>query len=130
LSNDHYLVVSYFIMFGVCLGIAALTHRLFREPFGRIADAALKDSKSAFLKRALPVVLAVGATFAFLGVSYTYNSCRMYTYAEAVKERSYLQERNRAQLGETSIAMARIVVMFSVAALVCIIVIKRNKDEH
>ena len=130
MSNEHYLVVSYFVTFGLCFGMAALTYRLFRESFGRISDAALKTSKSAFLKRALPVVLTIGATFAFLGVSYTSNSCRKYTYAEAVKERSYLQERNRAQLAETSITMARIVGMFSVAARVCIIVMKRKGQRN
>lgn len=129
MSNDHYLIVSYFVGFGLSLALAALTYQLFRESFGRIADAALTNSKSTFLKRALPVVLTVGATFAFLGVSYTDNSCETRTYAQVVKERPYMQERNRKQLAETSITMARLVVGFSVAALICLIAIRRNDEQ-
>ncbi len=128
MSNDHYLIVSYFAGFGLCLALAALTYRLFREPFGRIADAALANSKSVFLKLALPTILTIGATLAFLGVSYT-ESCGTRTYADVVKDKPYMQERNRKQLAETSITMAQIVVGFSVVGLICLIVIKR-KDEQ
>lgn len=129
MSNDHYLIVSYFVGLGLALGLAALTYRVLREPFGRIADAALTNSKSIFLKRALPVTLTVAATLAFLGVSYTDNSCGSYTYQQVVSERSYLEQQNRRQLAETSITMAQVVVGFSLAALICLIVVKRNDEQ-
>lgn len=129
MSNDHYLIVSYFAGLALSLALAALTYRLFREPFGRIVEAALKDSKSIFLKRALPVALTVGAGVSFLGVSYTYDACRTYKYEQIVRERSYLHKKNREQLVRTSITMAQVIVMFSVAAAICIVVMKKDRGE-
>ncbi len=130
MSNDHYLIVSYFAGFALSLALATLVYRLLREPFGRIADAALKHTHSVFLKSALPVVLTLGATVSFLSVSYTYDGCHTHTYKDVVKDRSYMHEKNREQLAGTSGTMAQVVIMFSVAALVCLIVMKKDDSGN
>ena len=128
MSNDHYLIFSYFAGFALSLALAALTYRLLRQPFGRIAEAALTHSQRVFLKTALPVALTLGATVSFLSVSYTFHACHTYTYKDVVKERSYLHKKNREQLAGTSVTMAQAIVMFSVVALICLVVMKRKEE--
>ncbi|MGE5111261.1 MAG: hypothetical protein ACM3JB_10425 [Acidobacteriaceae bacterium] len=130
MTNDHYLIVSYFVAFALCLGLAALTYRVLREPFERIADAALKNSRSVFLKRALPVALTTAATVGFLGVNYTYDGCNTHKYEDIVKDRTYMHEKSRAQLAQASITIVQVVGIFSVAALICVIRMKREEPKE
>jgi hypothetical protein len=129
LTNDHYLIVSYFAGFALCFGLAALTYRILREPFGRIADAALQNSRNVFLKRALPVALAIGATISFLGVNYTFDGCNTHKYDDIVKDRAYVHEKNRMQLAQTSITMVQVVCIYSVAAMICLVRMKRKNPK-
>jgi len=94
MSNEHYLIVSYFVVGFVSLSLGVAAYRVLRRPFAAIAEAAA-GLRGTMLKRTLALSLALAAVLGFLSVSY--KSCGM-SYEDIVKDRSYLVQKNREQL--------------------------------
>lgn len=96
MTNEHYLIVSYFLFafVSVCLGAAA--YRFLRTPFAALAETVVGKSRGPTLKRLLAFSLTMAAVVGFLGVSYTQKGCT--NYAAVVKDRAYMVEVNRNQL--------------------------------
>lgn len=123
MSNERYLILSYFCLAVVCLGLGVLVYCILRRPFAAIADA-LGGSRSALLKRALVLSLTVASVLGFLGVSYTNKGCM--SYDQVVKERSYLVDRNMEQLQN---AAGWIVAAVFVWGVVMVILLSTRKSK-
>jgi len=123
MSNERYLILSYFCLAVVCLGLGVLVYYILRRPFAAIADA-LGGSRSALLKRALVLSLTVASVLGFLGVSYTNKGCM--SYDQVVKERSYLVDRNMEQLQN---AAGWIVAAVFVWGVVMVILLSTRKSK-
>jgi hypothetical protein len=128
LSNEHYLIVSYFLFALVSLGIGGVVYRLLRKPFAAIAEADAGKLRSTFLKRAMAVSMNFAAVLGFLSVSYTQKGCM--NYEQVVKDRSYLVKVNQEQLQSAGNWVASAVFVWCVVVLLCLIALRRRETDR
>jgi len=93
MSNEHYLIVSYFASAAVSIALGALVYLYLRRPFSEIEETAAKKWFAAILKKVFPFGLFFPALMGFISVSYA--SCNHETYEKIVQDRKYLVERNQ-----------------------------------
>jgi len=128
MTNEHYLIVSYFVVGFVSLGLGAAAYRALRRPFAEIAEAVAGRFGSTILKRALAVSMTVAAVVGFLSVSYTQQGCGK-SYEEVVKDRSYLVQVNQQQLQGASDWVVYGVFAWCFVVVICLVVLRRKKGE-
>jgi hypothetical protein len=127
-SNEHYLIVSYFVvgLVSLCLGIAV--YRVLRAPFAAIAEAATGRLRSRLLTRALGVFMTLAAVLGFLSVSYTEKGCR--SYEAIVKDRAYLVQTNQQQLQRTGDWIVSAVFLWCIVVLICLLALRSPTANH
>jgi hypothetical protein len=86
-----------------------------RKPFAGAADVALGKHLPSILKRLFPCGLIFAALLGFLSVSY--KGCSRTTYSEIVENRSYLIEKNQAQLSSILLFILIAVLFWDTVAL-------------
>lgn len=128
MSNEHYLIVSYFVvgLVSLCLGIAV--YRVLRAPFATIAEAATGRLRSRLLTRALGVFMTLAAVLGFLSVSYTEKGCR--SYEAIVKDRAYLVQTNQQQLQRTGDWIVSAVFLWCIVVLICLLALRSPTANH
>ena len=127
MTNEHYLIVSYFVVGLVSLGLGVAVYRVLRRPFAEIAEAVAGRFGSTILKRALAVSMTVAAVIGFLSVSYTQRGCE--SYEEVVKDRSYLVQVNQQQLQGASNWVVYAVFAWGVVVVICLVVLRRKATD-
>jgi hypothetical protein len=127
-SNEHYLIVSYFLvgLVSLCLGIAV--YRVLRTPFAAIAEAATGRLRSRVLTRALGVFMTLAAVLGFLSVSYTERGCM--SYEAVVKNRDYLVQINQQQLQKTSNWIVAAVFLWCIVVLLCLLALRSAQTNR
>jgi hypothetical protein len=121
-SNEHYLIVSYFLVGLVSLGLGVAAYRVLRAPFAAIAEAAAGRLRSRVLTRALGVFMTLAGVLGFLSVSYTERSCM--SYEQIVKNRDYLVQINQRQLQRTGDWIVSAVFLWCVVVLICLVALR------
>ena len=119
MSNEHYLIVSYFLVAFVSLGLGIAVYRVLRSPFAAIADAVTGRLRSRVLTRALGVFMTLAAVLGFLSVSYTEKGCM--SYEAVVKNRDYLVQINQRQLQRTGDWIVSAVFLWCIVVLICLV---------
>ncbi len=95
MTNERYLIVSYFAVATLAMAFAGAAWLYLRRSFGGIAQALSQGNLSRILKAMFPAGLFLPAFLGFVSVSY--RGCEM-SYEEIVKERSYLIQKNQEQI--------------------------------
>jgi hypothetical protein len=119
MTNDRYLIVSYFLGAASSGALGTLVYLFLRRPFGNLADAASSKRLPSILKRLFPVGLVFPALLGF--VSVFYMSCSQNTYDQVIQDRKYLVERNQQQI---SLALLFILVAVLLWDLIILFVLK------
>jgi hypothetical protein len=96
MTNEQYLIVSYFVCAALSIALGILVYFFLRRPFASVADAVSGKRLPSILNRLLPCGLVLPALLGFVCVSY--QSCERTTYAEIVESRGYLVEKNLEQI--------------------------------
>lgn len=116
MSNEHYLIISYFVFAIVCLGLGALVYRILRKPFAAIVDVTV-GSRSNLVKKALTFTLTTAGVLGFLGYSYNQKGC--VSYQQVIQNRRSLIDANVQQVQGavdwivwTMLAWGMVVVIF------------------
>lgn len=119
MSNEHYLIVSYFLvgLVSLCLGIAV--YRVLRGPFAAIAEGVIGKLRSQVLTRALGAFMTLAAVLGFLSVSYNERGC--VNYEQVVKNRDLLVRTNQEQLQKTGDWIASAVFLWCIVVLICLL---------
>jgi hypothetical protein len=127
MTNEHYLIVSYFSVafVSVCLGV--VVHRLLRAPFAAIAEAVAGRLRATALKRTLSVALTMAAVLGFVSVNY--KGCGK-NYDEVVKDRGYLVQMNQEQLNSTVDWIVYAVFGWGVVVVICLATARRKEPER
>ena len=99
MTNERYLIVSYFAGAAVSLAVGTLVYVYLRRSFGEVADAVSGRRFSTILKRLFPFGMVFPAFLGFISVSYL--SCNHDTYTKVVQSRDYLLQKNQEQLSMT-----------------------------
>lgn len=115
MTNDRYLIVSYFICAALSAALGTLVYSFLRRPFAGVANAASGKHLASTLKRLLPFGLVLPALLGFISVSY--SSCERTTYEGIVQSRRYLIEKNQQQIASTLFAIVAAVVIWDVVIL-------------
>ena len=130
MSNEHYLIVSYFLvgLVSLCLGFAV--YRALRTPFAAIAEATVGRLRSKVLTQALGVCMTLAAVLGFVSVSYIQGSCGSLSYEAVVKNRDYLVQINQRQLQRTGDWIVSAVFFWCVVVLMCLVALHRTQANR
>jgi hypothetical protein len=115
MTNEHYLIASYFVAAALSAGLGAIAYLLLRRSFGGVADAASGKRLSALLKRLFPWGLLFPALLGFVSVSY--QGCNRTAYQEIVEDRGYLVAKNQEQISSALFYILVAVVFWNVVTL-------------
>ena len=127
MTNDQYLIVSYFVCAALSLAAGVLVYLYLRRPFAGVADSAPGNHLPALLKRLLPCGLIFPALLGFLSVSY--QGCGK-SYADIVASREYLVAKNHEQLSEILFYIAVAILFWNLIALLILRSAQHGKHEH
>lgn len=123
MSNERYLIVSYFFFAVVCLGMGVLAYGILRRPFERIAEATL-GGRSPVLKRVLALTMTAAGALGFLGFSYNQKGCT--TYEQVVSNRYFLVQANVEQVQGAADWMVWTVLAWGVVVVICLTTLRKT----
>jgi len=126
-TNERYLIGSYFVGAVLSVGLGTLVYLFRRRPFGGLTDAAQGKRLSSMLKRLLPWGLLLPALLGFVSVSY--QGCGRTTYEEIVQSRSYLVEKSQEQISSVLLYTLVAVVFWDVIVLLILKYAQNGRNE-
>lgn len=115
MTNERYLIASYFVCAALSIALGILVYFYLRRPFAGVADAAPGRSLPSILKKLFPCGFVLPALLGFVSVSY--QSCDRTTYAEIVESRGYLVEKNQEQISSILLSILVAVLFWNLVAL-------------
>jgi len=124
MSNERYLIVSYFFFALVCLVLGVLVYWILRIPFERIAEATV-GSRGTVLKRVLAVSMTAAAVLGFLGFSYNQKGC--VSYQQVINSRNFLVEANVEQVQGAADWIAWTVLAWGVVVAIGLSAMRKRK---
>jgi hypothetical protein len=114
MTNDRYLIVSYFAVAALAIVFGSVTWLSLRRSFGGITQALSTGNLSRILKTMFPAGLILPAFLGFISVSY--RGCGK-SYEEIVKERSYLVQINQKQISSILLWIAAALLFWDLVIL-------------
>jgi len=114
MTNDRYLIVSYFAVAAMAVALAGATWLYLRRSFGGITQTLSAGNLSRIMKAMFPAGLFLPAFLGFVSVSY--RGCGK-SYEEIVKERSYLIQRNQEQISSILLWIAAALLFWDLIIL-------------
>jgi hypothetical protein len=127
LTNEQYLIVSYFVCAALSLAAGILVYLYLRRPFAAVAAAASGKHLPAILKRLFPCGLIFPALLGFLSVSY--RGCNE-SYENIIEHREYLVSINKQQISAILFYIVVAVLFWNLIALLILRSVKRGNQEH
>jgi len=115
MTNERYLIASYFVCAALSAALGTLAYFFLRRPFSSVAAAASGKRLPSILKRLFPCGLVLPALLGFVSVSYW--SCNRTTYEKIVESRSYLVEKNLGQISSVLFFLVVAVLFWDVVVL-------------
>ncbi len=126
MTNDQYLIVSYFACAALSIVAGVLVYLYLRRSFAGVADAASGKHFPSILKRLLLCGLVFPALLGFASVSY--QSCNRTTYKEIVENREYLVAKNHEQISAILFYILVAVLFWNLVALFILRSAQHRKD--
>ncbi len=123
MTNEDYLIISYFILFFISLGLGIITYRILRKP---VINITRNNKLGSIIKKIFPFGIILPALIGFFSVSF--KSCSVNTYKGVIANKSYIIDKNMEQLSEMLkyIIIALVIWLF----IVMIYSIYRKKVNH
>jgi hypothetical protein len=128
MTNERYLIVSYFLCAALSIALGLLVVLYLRRPFADVANAAPGKSLPSMLKRLFPCGFVLPALLGFVSVSY--QSCDRTTYKEIVASRGYLIEKNQEQISSILFYILAAVVFWNLIALLLLRFSREGRDGY
>ena len=124
MTNEQYLVVSYFTVGFLSFAFSLTTYLLLRRSFIAITKV-VRRRLSIFLRRLFFIGILFPALFGFLSVSF--RSCSKNTYIQIIADRSYLVTKNQEQLSASLSYIAIALLLWGIIILGVFIINKSQK---
>lgn len=97
MTNEQYLIASYFVVGVACVTLGLATYALLRRSFAALTNAVPGGKLGRLFRRLFLLGIVLPAAAGFFSV--TFPSCRMPMYKDIIADRSYLVAKNQEQLG-------------------------------
>ena len=123
MTNEQYLVVSYFTVGLLSFAFALATYLLLRHSFIGVTQA-VRGKLSIILRRLFLIGIILPALVGFFSVSF--RSCSKETYVQIIADRSYLVAKNQEQL---STSLSHIVIALLLWGLIILGAFIINKNH-
>jgi len=118
MSNEQYLIVSYFFVGVLSIVIAMAVYAFLRRPLAGLAGAFPNTNLAAVLKKLFPAGLVLPAMAGFLSVNY--HSCHT-SYQSIIADRSYLVGKNQEQISATCLFLMLAILSWGVVVLLSLV---------
>jgi hypothetical protein len=128
MSNERYLIVSYFALAIFCFGLGLLVYYILRRPFERVADSIVGNARQTWLKRTMVLSMTAASVLGFLGVSYNQQGCTK--YEQVIKERAYLVDRNIEQVQNATVWIVCTLLLWCVVIGVALAATRKQKSDQ
>jgi MFS family permease len=128
MSNERYLIVSYFAFAALCFGLGLLVYYILRKPFERVADSIVGNPRQTWLKRTMVLSMTAASVLGFLGVSYNQHGCTQ--YEQVIKERAYLVDRNIEQVQNATSWIVWTLLLWCVVIGVALAATRKQKSDQ
>jgi hypothetical protein len=129
-TNDRYLIISYFGACAVTLGLGAAVYLMLRRPIAQLSQALLGNTGGRVMRSVLSITLLLASLAGFFGISYTENGCNRLKYEDVVKEKSYLNQVNRQQFHNSADWLLVTVLCWAAASLLGVIFVHRARYSN
>jgi hypothetical protein len=127
LSNENYLLVSYFVVGILCLGIGVGAYLVLAPSFAQIAGAVAGGVRRNFLKSATGFLMLFAAAVGFLSISYT-DGCL--NYEQVVRNRDYLVRINQQQVQSTGGWVVAAVFLWCIVVMICLVALRNAESKQ
>jgi hypothetical protein len=124
MSNEQYLVTSYFAVAALSVLFALVTFRCLGRSFTSLIEAAPWRGFSTLLPRVFPAGLLLPSLAGFFSV--TYFGCDRSTYEKVISDRAYLVQANQRQISMSLWDLAIAVLLWAFIAVGVITIIRRG----
>jgi hypothetical protein len=126
MTNEHYLVVSYFCVAATAVVVGFAAYCWLRAPLHEVAAALPWKALRALLLRLFPAGIVLPALLGFVSVSY--RGCNRQEYEKIVADRSYLVSKGQEQI---SASLTHVVwAVFAWCALIATLVAIERRFDH
>jgi len=118
MSNEQYLIISYFFVGGLAIAIAVAAYAFLRRPLAGLAKTFPNRYLASILKRLFPAALVLPALAGFLSVNY--RSCGE-SYQSIIADRSYLVGKNQEQLSAICFSLLLAILGWGIVVLLSMV---------
>ena len=124
MSNDTYLVGSYFGVSAFCLASGVFAYLWLRRPTQEIADSLPHKNLAKIIRKAFPLTMVLFALAEGLSVDYT--GCGQKEYRAIVSDRSYITQKNVEQVSDALEGIIENVILWSTLFAIALRTARRN----
>ncbi len=96
MTNEHYLIASYFVVAAACMAVSFAVYTLLRRSFAAMTTVVPGGRLGNLLQRLFFIGIVLPGLAGFLSV--TFYSCDKPTYQKIIADRPYLVAKNQEQL--------------------------------
>jgi len=126
MTNEEYLITSYFAVGIICIGLSVLIYALLKDSFEKTVSSCSGTKLPIILKKLFFIGILFPALMGFFSVSY--RDCKG-SYKSIIADKTYLIIKNQAQLSAATWYLVFALVIWSfVVAL--ILMIRKKKTGH
>jgi hypothetical protein len=123
MSDERYLIVTYFLTACVCILIGIAADLWLRRPIGQLAVTRLRSIGVA-IRRFFPASTVLIAVAAFASVNY--YACGIRDYNSIVSDRTYIRASERQQISATFEWLVVLVIFWGFVILLYLLAIRRR----
>ena len=127
MSNEQYLIISYFFMGVICCVLPVIAYLFLRGSFTNIVSLLPGKHLSNILRKLFFIGILLPALLGFFSVSF--KSCSVKTYEEVLEKRSYLVQKNKEQLSSSINHTVYALIFWSIAVFGAIVIIKKHRGK-
>jgi|SRR5579859_112638 len=128
MTNEQFLVVSYFLIAAFSLIIGLGAYVWLRESFAETVTALPWKGFPSLLKRLFPIGLLFPALLGFISVSY--RGCPEKKYDEIVADRSYVVAKSQEQVGASLVHVVWAILAWCTLIAILMAVKRRSELKH
>jgi len=128
MTNEQYLVLSYFLVAALCLGLGTVCCLFLRTPLHILASNLPWKNWTRLLTRLFPVGILLPVLMGFASVSY--RGCNVQSYDQILRNRAYLVNVNHHQLRTSILYLICAVLIWDAMLLLVMVAVRRSRNGN